>query len=284
MRVLKKIALTIFLFIVLIVFYIATSLSPALIFDYERDPAIKFKKTGHRGAAGLAPENTLRAVTKGLENKVDRIEIDVQQSKDEKVILMHDISLERTTDGKGLVKESTYSQLYTLDAGSWFGAEFQGEKIPTLEEAIRLINGRSELIIEIKKGGGYYPNIEENILKIIEENKCGSWCIIHSFDTSVLERIHKLAPSIRLHKLFVGKFNLLPVMIGDGIEIFDIADYPYIEEYSINYYFANKKTINYIKKNEKKVNVWTANDQEIVDDMISLGVDGIITDFPDKIN
>lgn len=284
MRVIKKIVSTISLFIVLIVLYFATSLSPALIFDYERAPALKFKKTGHRGAAGLAPENTLRAVAKGLENKVDRIEIDVQQSKDEKVILMHDISLERTTDGKGLVKEFTYSQLLTLDAGSWFGAEFQKEKIPTLEDAIQLINGQSELIIEIKKGDDYYPNIEENILKIIEENNCSSWCIIHTFDTSVLERIHNLAPSIRLHKLFVGKFNLLPIMIGDGIEIFDIADYPYIEEYSINYYFANKETIKHIKSNGKKVNVWTANNQEIIDDMISLGVDGIITDFPDRIN
>jgi len=270
--------------ILLIAIYISTSLSPALIVNYERNPNQKYLITGHRGAAGLAPENTRSAIVKGLENKVDRIEIDVQQTKDGEIVLMHDISVDRTTNGKGLVKEYLYSDISKLDAGSWFGKQFEKEKIPKLEEIIKFINGQAELIIEIKKGNDYYPNIEENILKIIKENNCSSWCIIHSFQTDILERIHKKEPSVRLHKLLICKLSLLPVIVDKGVEIFDFNKNTYIEEYSINYHFANKQIINSMKAKGKKINVWVLNDQQMINNLISLGVDGIITDFPNKCN
>lgn len=284
MQKIKKSLLFLLLTVVLVALYISTSLSPALIFKYDRVPNQKFIKIGHRGAAGLAPENTLSAIAKGLENKVDRIEIDVQQTKDGKVVVMHDITVDRTTNGKGLVKEFNYSSLSSLDAGSWFDKKFKNEKVPTLDEAIIFINGQAELIIEIKRGDDFYPDIEENILKIIKENNSEKWCIIHSFYTDILERVHKIDPSIRLHKILVAKFSLLPIIIDKGVEIFNFKDYPYIEEYNLNYYFANKSIIQAIKAQRKKVNVWVVNDQQIIDNLISLGVDGIITDFPNKFN
>ena len=274
-----------FLFaIILIVLYISTSLSPALIVNYNRNQNPKFVKIGHRGAGGLAPENTLSAIAKGLENKVDRIEIDVQQTADGKVILMHDMSVDRTTNGHGLVKNYTLADISKLDAGSWFDKKFANEKIPTLDETIKFINAKAELIIEIKRGDDYYPGIEENIFKIIKDNNSSKWCIIHSFYTDVLERIHKLDPSIRLHKLLICKLRLLPIIIDKSIEILDFNNYPYIEEYSINYHFANKGIIEMIHAKGKKVNVWVPNDQRMINNLISLGVDGIITDYPDKLN
>ncbi len=284
MQKLKKSKRYILSAVILIGLYFSTSLSPALIFNYDRNPNQKFVKVGHRGAAGLAPENTLSAIAEGLKSKADRIEIDVQQTKDGIVVVMHDETLDRTTNGNGLIKDCTYSQLSKLDAGSWFDKKYEKEKIPTLDETIKFINGRAELLIEIKKGDDYYPNIEKNVLKIIGENNCRSWCIIHSFYTKVLERVHKKDPLIRLHKLFAGKISLLPILFGKGIETFDFDEYPYIEEYSLYYCFANKGIIKTLKARGKKVNVWLVNDQQIIDDMIALGVDGIITDFPNKFN
>ncbi len=285
MQKIKKVIRYLFGVFIFIILYTSSSLSPALIFNYDKKENQQFKKIGHRGAAGLAPENTLTAISKGLEHRVDRIEVDVQQTKDGKVILMHDLSLDRTTNAEGMVKDYTYDQIAGFDAGNWFNPAFANEKIPTLEEAIQLINARAELIIEIKKGNDYYPNIEENIINILKENNSINWCIIHSFDTKVLERIHEIAPSIRLHKLFIGKLRHLPVVVSlnNGIETYNIDAYPYIDEYSINYNYANKALIKKLQSKGKKVNVWTANSQSIIDDMIALGVDGIITDFPDKL-
>lgn len=270
--------------VVLLVLYVLSSFSPAVLFDYDKKDNQDYLRIGHRGAAGLAPENTLIAIEKGLEYKVDRIEIDVQQTKDGQVVLLHDLTVDRTTSGKGLVKDYTYAELAALDAGSWFDPAFKGEKVPTLEDAIRLINGRAELIIEIKEGNDYYPNIEENILEAIATTNSASWCIIHSFDTKVLESIHEKDPSIRLHKVFYGKLRHLPVLIGEDTEWYRLKNYPYIDEYSFNYKLANKGLIRKLKSKGKKVNVWTPNSQRAIDDMIGLGVDGVITDFPDKLD
>lgn len=266
-----------------IVVYISTSISPVLIFDYEAKKNMHYTKIGHRGAAGLAPENTLSAISLGLENSVDRIEIDVQQSKDSVIVLKHDITLDRTTNGEGLVKDKTYSELAKLDAGLWFDKKFKNEKIPTLEDAIKEVIGKSKLIIEIKKGNNFYDNIEEQIIEIINRNNYKQWCIIHSFDSEVLERIHQKDPSIELHKLLFVKFSLLPLIFDNGFNVYDFNKYSYIDEYSINYKFANKRFISKIHSLGKKVNVWTVNNSEVIKELIAIGVDGIITDFPNRL-
>ncbi len=269
--------------VILIALFTSCSLSPALFFNHHRSSDQKFTKIGHRGARGLAPENTLSAIAEGLKDKADRIEIDVHQTKDGKVVVMHDAKVDRTTNGHGLIKNYTYTDLSALDAGSWFDKKFANEKVPTLDETIKFIHGQADLIIEIKRGDDYYPNIIENILKIIKDNNAGSWCIIHSFYTDVLAKVHVLEPSIRLHKLFVCKIKFLPVLVGKGFEIYNFNKYSYISEYSLNYHFANKGIIKRIKSKGKKVNVWVLNDQRIINNLISIGVDGIITDFPDRL-
>lgn len=261
--------------------YIALSLSPVFFKDFTKDENQHLTKIiAHRGASSIAPENTKAAVIEALKLKPHRIEIDVQQTQDGEVILMHDITLNRTTNGVGLIKEKTFGELSRLDAGSWFSKTFTGEKIPKLESIIQLINGKCELIIEIKKGDDFYPNIEKNILNLIKKYNAEDWVIIHSFDNKILETVHKLNPNISLHKLFVGKLKFVPFIVSNTINKLDWEAHNYIEEYSINYAFANRDIIKNLKSRGKKVNVWTVNDHNIAEELIALGVDGIITNNP----
>ena len=115
----------------------------------------------HRGFSGAAPENTLAAFRKAIEAGSDMIELDIQLSKDGKIVVIHDETLERTTDGQGRVADRTFPEIRKLDAGSWFGSQFSGEKIPTLQEVLELAKGKVLVNIEIKNPAhGQYPITE----------------------------------------------------------------------------------------------------------------------------
>ncbi len=278
----KKIVKIISSSIVIGVAYVCLSLSPIFFQDFSKElyDENDFFIISHRGAAKFAPENTLASVNAALKLNPDCIEIDVQQTQDSIVVIMHDTTLDRTTNGTGLIKEKTFLELTKLDAGSWFSNDFLNEKIPTLEEIIKVVNGKCQLIVEIKKGHVYYPNIEKNIIAIIKKYNAESWVIVHSFDSEILEHVHKLNPNIALHKLLVGKLKFIPFMISNKIETLDIDSHPYIKTYSINYVFANRNIIKLLKSKGKEVNVWTVNDTHSANELISLGVDGIISDNP----
>jgi glycerophosphoryl diester phosphodiesterase len=281
----KKALTILFTILLLFVLYILTSLSPI----YYSTPATMKNNnltiTGHRGAGNLAPENTLSAIKEGLKYNVDRIEVDVHQTKDGKVVIMHDKTIDRTTNGKGRIKDFTYEELLKFDAGSWFSDKFKGEKIPLLEEAMNLIDGKAKFVIELKDGDEYYPDIVEHVIDLIKNHNATDWCIIHSFKTGILEQAYQLDPEIELHKLFIGKLSLLPVYVGAGFvpEYYSFEKHPYITEYSINYLFANKRIINAIHKRGKKVNVWTIDDFDKFQKLKNLGVNGFITNSPDII-
>ena len=281
----KKALTILFTILLLFVLYILTSLSPIY---YSTSATMKNNNltiTGHRGAGNLAPENTLSAIKEGLKYNVDRIEVDVHQTKDGKVVIMHDKTIDRTTNGKGRIKDFTYEELLKFDAGSWFSDKFKGEKIPLLEEAMNLIDGKAKFVIELKDGDEYYPDIVEHVIDLIKNHNATDWCIIHSFKTGILEQAYQLDPEIELHKLFIGKLSLLPVYVGAGFvpEYYSFEKHPYITEYSINYLFANKRIINAIHKRGKKVNVWTIDDFDKFQKLKNLGVNGFITNSPDII-
>lgn len=277
---LKKWIVGILLFLLLIVVYLASGLSSVLFFGNEVSDR-KVTITGHRGAAGLAPENTLVAIKKGIALRADRVEIDVQQTLDGIVIVMHDESVDRTTDNTGLVKDFTFKEIKVLDAGEKFSPEFKGEKVPSLEEVLQTVNGQCDLVIEIKKGNDFYPNIVEHIIALIKKYEATEWCIIHSFNLEALIQVHREFPELRLHRLFVAKFRGLPLIYDGSFSGLKIDKYPYLEEYSIMYPFANQSIINQLHQHGKKVNVWTVNDKKHINRLINLGVDGIITNRPD---
>jgi glycerophosphoryl diester phosphodiesterase len=243
----------------------------------------KIMITGHRGAAGLAPENTISAIKLGMKY-ADRIEIDVHQSKDKKIIVMHDKTVNRTTDGKGHIKNMTLGDIKSLDAGLWFSSKYIGEKVPTLEEVIDIVCPTKTLVIEIKDHD--YKDIESNIVDIILKKNVVDNVIIQSFSISVLDLVHNINPNIKLHKLFIKSFYILGIklMVGTSVNLFDFKKYSYIEEYSLYhrfiFYFSVKQLDR--KTRGKKINVWVENDIFRAKKFIDYGVDGFITDFPDR--
>jgi glycerophosphoryl diester phosphodiesterase len=239
--------------------------------------------TGHRGAGGLAPENTIAAIDTGMSLGVNRVEVDVRQTKDGIVVCIHDNKIDRTTNGKGPVNDFTYNELLQFDAGTWFSSEFKSEKIPTLEEVLKQTLNKVCLVIEIKDGNELYPGIEKNVVDLIHKYNAKQFAIVHSFNDSVLLRIHKIEPEIKLHKLFIIDFPLLPIIYDGNFRITNLEYYSFVEEFSVFLPFITKGLINDVHKLNKKINVWTVNDSTKIKRLINLGVDGIITDYPNYI-
>ncbi len=147
---------------------------------------------GHRGAGKLAPENTLAAIYTALRMGLDGIECDIQVTSDGEPIMLHDTTLNRTTDGFGLTVDHTVDDLLSLDAGGWFHYIYRGEKIPTLREALELIDGRLTVFLEIKTPSGIEP-----VADVIQEFRAESWCVIISSEENVLAQCAKRIPKAR---------------------------------------------------------------------------------------
>lgn len=263
----------------------------AILHLYNRDMFAKKHLPGevqviaHRGASGLAPENTLVAVQKALELKADIIEVDVHLSKDGKLVVIHDTSLDRTTSGTGEVQDVEWEELLELDAGSWFGAEFAGEKIPSLEQVMKLVNGQSIVLIEIKKGkNGLYNGIEEKTVELIRKYQAEEWTIVQSFQKKTVNLFCQIAPELEAHKLLVG--SLHPILSHhDGKwhwnSPFTQKD---IKAITPNYRFLTRRWINRAHRKGLKVFTYTLNEPKGMQRAIDLGVDGVITNYPDRLN
>jgi glycerophosphoryl diester phosphodiesterase len=217
-------------------------------------------KIAHRGASGYVLENTLSSFKKALKLKVDMIELDVHLSKDNHLIVMHDPTLDRTTFGKGRIKDMTLAELKKIKCKN-------KESILTLEEVIRLINGNCSLLIELKgKGTGIAV---ANIIKKIKNQKN---IIVCSFSKKELSEFHKISPKIQISVL-----KRLP------INYLNFAKK--IDAYSINLHhaFVSKGIVDSMHTNGFKVFVWTVNNKSAIERMKKLGVDGIISNYPDRI-
>ncbi len=145
---------------------------------------------GHRGARGLEPENTMRSFQKGLELNVDYIECDVHMTKDDHVVLMHDHTVDRTTDGSGLVNSFTFDEIRRLDAG-------KGERVPTLQELLDLARGKVRLHIELKD-----ETATDSTVSLVEENGMEAEVFLTSGNTETLKRVKELNPSIPTEHIF----------------------------------------------------------------------------------
>lgn len=233
----------------------------------------KIEVIGHRGAGGLAPENTLSAVQKAIDLQVDLLEIDVQRTKDQVIIVLHDRSIDRTTTGKGKAKDLDYQSI-KREKISIDDVVYEDDYIPTLEEVIQLVNGQTHLLIEVKKGSDYYPQIEQQIIDLIRANNASEWCVIQSFNDDALEVFHQIAPEIELHKLFLGN------ILGIGLYRKNLEDYPHVAAFNSYYAFTSQSFIEKVHKMGKKVNVWTVNKKSTMIKMQNKGVDGIISDYP----
>lgn len=247
-----------------------------LLVGFNEHPPKHMELTGmisvaHRGASSYAPENTQSAFQKGLELGADFLECDVHLSRDGELIIMHDDKVDRTTNGKGFIRDFTLAELKELDAGGLFDATFVGEKVMTLNELLDEFYGQVGLLIEIKKPD-LYPGIEEKVVALLEEYGDLSSIIVQSFDVESMRKIHKLQPELQIAVL-ISPSKLLPT----SKKIEDLTSFATYINFNVSY--INKRIVDQVHRYDGKVLVWSKKDQQLIDKAYQYGVDGIITDF-----
>jgi glycerophosphoryl diester phosphodiesterase len=225
--------------------------------------------TGHRGASGMAPENTLAAFRKAIELGADYSELDVQLTKDDQVVLLHDETLDRTTTGTGGVREYTLAELKKLDAGSYFSPEFAGEQMPTLGEVIRFVKGKMKLDIEIKISGDE-PGIVQKVIDIVRSEGFTSDCMITSFDQATVEEVKHIAPEL-MTGLIINEYKNDNEFKGN----WDVL--------GVKYTLVDKDFVKKAEAANKPIHVYTVNDVETMKKLIELRVAGIITNYPNRL-
>jgi glycerophosphoryl diester phosphodiesterase len=226
---------------------------------------------GHRGAAGYAPENTMVAFERGMALRVDAIELDVHPTSDGHLVVIHDPTLERTTNGKGFVFQHTLAQLRELDAGSWFDSSFAGERIPTFREVLEWAHGRTKVVIEIKAGPIFYPNIEELIIAELDALDMRGDVLVISFDHHSVRRVKELAPDIVTGVLYAGR-------LVDPIPLANAANADALLPY---WALLTKQEVDAAHAAGLLVSPWGGPEQDYRF-ILATGVDAVASDFPDR--
>lgn len=222
--------------------------------------------TAHRGGAWKAPENTISALQYTIDSGADYAEIDVQETKDGELILLHDDSLKRTAGVKKNVWDMTLKQVEKLDAGASFHKKFRGEKIPEFTEVLKFCKGRLDLNIEIKYNGKN-KGIVDKVVRAIKENHFEDHCVVTSMNYQFLKQIKKTAPEIRT--------GYIMTMTYGGVQGMEAADF-----FSVKHTYVDEKFVTQAHALGKEVHVWTVNYKGDAKRMLDMGVDNIITDDP----
>ncbi|WNZ12442.1 glycerophosphodiester phosphodiesterase family protein [Streptomyces sp. 11x1] len=244
----------------------------------------------HRGASAYAPENTLAAVDKAHEMGFDWVENDVQRTSDGRLVVLHDATLARTTNVEELyperapwnVADFTAAEIGHLDAGSWFGADYAGARVPTLEQYMRRVSrNHQKLVLEIKNPQ-LYPGIEQQTLKVLSNE---GWLgpaqleklVIQSFSADTVRRVHELDPAVKTGLLGTPDIADLPeyATFSDQIN----SSYTTISES----YVATIHALGGPHGKPLEILTWTVNDATNARRVADYGVDGIITNKPDVV-
>ena len=228
---------------------------------------------GHRGASGYAPENTLPAFQMAADMGADGVELDIQMTKDGVIVVCHDETIDRTSTGKGWLKDYTFDELRRLDFSNG-NAAYEGTKIPTMEEVLDLLDPTGLTInIELKTGIIFYDRIEEKILELVRRKGWQNRVIYSSFNHYTVCRIKELDPSAKVGLLY-----------GDGP--IDMPGYgKRLQADALHPAFYNLQYPNYMedcRKNGLSVNVWTVNTEKDLLACRDYGVDSVITNYPAK--
>ena len=227
----------------------------------------------HRGASGYCPENTLPAFEKALEMGAQGIELDIQLTKDEKIVVIHDEWINRTSDGEGWVKDYTLEELRRYNYNKNF-PELGHVDIPTMEEVFALIRPTDLIInIELKTGIVFYDRLEERILELTKRMGMEDRVIYSSFNHYSIKKIHELDPKAQVGFLFSGRNNGYGGVRGKARNV--NALHPAL------YYLQYPGFVQQCKERGIKINTWTVNEPEYMKLCCEAGVDAIITNYPD---
>jgi glycerophosphoryl diester phosphodiesterase len=227
----------------------------------------------HRGASLYAPENTLAAFKLAIEQGAEAIELDVKLTADSQVVVIHDQTIDRTTNGSGKVNQLTLGELKKFDAGSYFSPEFSGEKVPTLVEVFETVDPSILINIELTNYGSPFDKLPEKVAELVVLHQRQSGVIFSSFSPLALRRIYALLPETPIGLLAIpGKLGAL---MRSGVNLFvpHAAIHPEKQD-------VTPQLIKRLHQKGKRVNVFTVNDFETMRYLFELRVDGIFTDDP----
>ena len=224
------------------------------------------KVMAHRGASTEAPENTMAAFQKAIDDMADYIELDVQLTNNGEVIVMHDSNAYRTTGVDANIVNMTYKEVKTLDAGSWFSDEYVGENVPSLKEVLELTQGKIKLNIELKPADNGTA-LAKNTVRLIEKYNMVNDCVITSFSESALKAVKTYNQEIKVGYILSAAYG-------------DFYDMKNVDFFSVNAAFLSKRTIDAIHNSGKQVYAWTVNNKDSIKNLTNKGVDGVITDNP----
>jgi glycerophosphoryl diester phosphodiesterase len=229
------------------------------------DPGQDTAIIAHRGASMDAPENTLAAIEEAIRQRADWVEIDVQETREGGIVVIHDRDLMKVAGVPMNVRDATFAELRSVDIGSWFDARFSGERVATLAEVLELCRGRVKFIVELKYYGGE-ERFEERVVEIIESHNMQADIALMSLNYKGVETLKSLRPDWN-----VGLLS--SVVLGDLAQL----DVDFL---AVNGRLATRGFIKSAHDRHHKVLVWTINDPVEISAMMSKGVDGIITDRP----
>ncbi|GAA1379856.1 glycerophosphodiester phosphodiesterase [Peribacillus frigoritolerans] len=251
----------------------------------------KIVNVAHRGASGYAPEHTIPAYQMGEQMKGDYIEIDLQMTKDGRLVAMHDEKVDRTTNGTGLVKDLTLAEIKKLDAGTWFNEKYpqlakegyEGLKVPTLEEVFKKFGKKANYYIETKSPD-VYPGMEEELLQVLEEYKMVDSkgrtknVLIQSFSKESLMKVHDLNPRLPLVQLFSYKNQ---ATISD-------EELESIKEYAVgvgpNFSKVDGQYVKMVRNHDLQFHPYTVNERADMKKALEWGATGLFTNYPDVFN
>lgn len=219
----------------------------------------------------MAPENTLAAFLLALQAGADGIELDVMLSRDKELVVIHDSTVDRTTDGTGKVSDLPLSALRELDAGARFGEEFRGEKLPTLAEVFETVGGKMRINVELKNYAQPLDDLTSRVIALTERFHLADSVLLSSFNPINLSKARRQNPKIR-RGLLVSPGDRL--MLGAGGRLFPYhALHPYYED-------VTPEMAADLRVRGKQLNTWTVDDPQALLRLHSIGVDGIISNNP----
>jgi len=229
---------------------------------------------GHRGASGEAPENTRASFLLAVEQGADIVEMDVHLSADGSLVVIHDPTVDRTTNGHGLVGALTLDHLKALDAGSWFSPRYSGEKIPTLEEVLGWVRGKVGVAVEIKRDGPiHYPGIEARVVELLQRYDMLESSAVISFDHKAVRRVKELRPEIAGGVLFACH----PVAPSSlALDARAEAILPHWTNLS-------EELVAEAHSRGLAVSTWAVDGEEELRWVLSMGVDAVATNYPSRL-
>jgi glycerophosphoryl diester phosphodiesterase len=226
----------------------------------------------HRGASGYAPENTLAAFRRAVALGAAFIETDLQLSRDARFVAIHDDSVDRTTNGKGRVHDLSLSELRRLDAGSWFGSEFAAEQIPTLEEILEFSKKHDVVFyLELKPGGSWGG--EHALVGALRESGEIPRTVVISFNAPILQKLRQIEPTLMTGLLYEGQLDR-PVV--QAVEVG-------ARQLCVRGDLVTPALLADSRKKDLQVVCWTVNHPAHMRMLVDAGVDGIMSDYPDRL-